>query len=304
MNIYYNGVDIGESISLNYCVHEMYAEKQADGLVLRCNDTKGVWSEWEPAEGDEIQVKEGYGDTGTMYVHQMTPENGFFTIRALSIPLSAKTKNSNSWEGIRLLQLGEQIAEAHGLAFDTYGVTDQVYPYIAQDNEGDLTFLSRLAMLEGCQMIVYDGCLIIYDEAELETVPPTGELEIGDNGVFAYYDHRSECFGSCVVASGGCSGSFDAPENYNNVLRPSGIRATSDGEADRFARGLLRNANKYAFTGRFTKALQTEFAAASLFDLRTPKASMWNGSVFVYKVRHDYARNASTIYFRKLLEDY
>lgn len=304
MNIYYNGVDIYGSISLNYAVHEMYAEKQADGLVLRFNDPNGVWSEWEPAEGDEIQVKEGYADTGIMYVHRMTPENGFFTVRALSIPLSANNKNSNSWEGVRLLQLGEQIADAHGLAFDSYGVTDQVYSYIAQDNETDLAFFSRLAMLEGCQMLVYDGRLILYDEAELEAVPPTGELEVGENGVFAYYDNRSRCYGSCEVASGGCSGSFDAPEGYNNTLRPAGIRATSDGEAERFARGLLRNANKYAHTGRFTKALQTEFAAASLFDLSTPKASMWNGPVFVYKVRHDYVRNASTIYFRKLLEDY
>ena len=304
MNIYYNGVDIYGDISLNYCVHEMFAEKQADGVVLRFNDPNGVWSEWEPAEGDEIQVKEGYADTGIMYVHRMTPENGFFTVRALSIPLSAKNKNSNSWEGVRLLQLGEQIADEHGLAFDSYGVTDQVYPYIAQDNETDLAFYSHLAMLEGCQMIVYDGRLILYDEAELEAVPPTGELEVGENGVFAYYDNRSRCYGSCEVASGGVSGSFDAPEGYNNTLRPDGIRATSDGEAERFARGLLRNANKYAHTGRFTKALQTEFAAASLFDLATPKASMWDGPVFVYKVRHDYVRNASTIYFRKLLEDY
>jgi len=304
VNIYYNGVDIYGDISLNYCVHEMYAEKQADGVVLRFNDPKGLWSEWSPAEGDEIQVKEGYADSGIMYVHRMTPENGFFTVRALSMPLSAKTKNSNSWEGVRLLQLGEQIAEAHGLAFDSYGVTDQVYSYIAQDSEGDLAFLSRLAMLEGCQMIVYDGRLILYDEAKLEAIPPTGELEVGENGIFAYFDNRAQCFGSCEVTSGGYSGSFDAPEGYNNVLRPDGIRATSDGEAERFAHGLLRNANKYAHTGRFTKALQTEFAAASLFDLSTPKASMWNGPVFVYKVRHDYVRNASTIYFRKLLEDY
>lgn len=303
MNIYYNGVDIYEDISLNYAVHEMFAEKQADSLVLRFNDPKGNWSEWEPAEGDEIQLKEGYADTGTMYVHRMTPENGFFTVRALSIPLSAKNKNSNSWEGVRLLQLGEQIAEAHGLAFDTYYVTDQVYPYIAQDDETDLGFLSRLATLEGCQLIVYDGRLILYDEAELEAIPPTGELEIGENGVFAYYDNRSKCYGSCEVASGSCSGSADADGDYDNVLRPAGIRATTDGEADRFAAGLLRNANKYAFTGRFTKALQTEFAAASLVELVTPKASMWNGPVFVYKVRHDYVRNASTIYFRKLQEE-
>ena len=35
MNIYYNGVDIYRDISLNSCVHEMFAEKQADGVVLR-----------------------------------------------------------------------------------------------------------------------------------------------------------------------------------------------------------------------------------------------------------------------------
>lgn len=302
MNIYYNGVDIYGDISLNYAVHEMFAEKQADSLVLRFNDSNGVWSEWEPAEGDEIQLKEGYADTGIMYVHRMTPENGFFTVRALSIPLSAKTKNSNSWEGVRLLQLGEQIAEAHGLGFSAYGVTDQVYPYIAQDNEGDLAFLSRLAMLEGCQLIVYDGSLILYDEAALEAVPPTGELEVGENGVFAYYNNRSKCYGSCEVASGSYSGSADAEDDFDNVLRPAGIRATSDGEAERFAAGLLRNANKYAYTGRFTKALQTELAAASIFELSTPKASMCNGTVFAYEVRHDYVRNASTIYFRKLLE--
>lgn len=304
MNIYYNGVDIYRDISLNYCVHEMFAEKQADGVVLRFNDPKGVWSAWQPSEGDEIQVKEGYADTGIMYVHRMTPENGFFTIRALSIPLSATTKKSNSWEGVRLLQLGSKIAENHLLAFDSYGVTDQVYPYMVQDNEGDFAFLSRLALLEGCQMLVYDGRLILYNEAALEAIPPKGELQVGENGVFAYFDNRSKCFGSCEVASGSCFGSCTAPEGYKNTLRPSGIRATSDGEAERFARGLLRNANKYAYTGRFTKALHTEYAAASLLDLTTQKASMWNGPVFVYKVRHDYVRNASTIYFRKLLEDY
>ena len=34
MNIYYNGVDIYGDISLNYAVHEMFAEKQADSLVF------------------------------------------------------------------------------------------------------------------------------------------------------------------------------------------------------------------------------------------------------------------------------
>lgn len=28
MNLYYNGVDIYGDVSVNYCVHEMFAEKQ------------------------------------------------------------------------------------------------------------------------------------------------------------------------------------------------------------------------------------------------------------------------------------
>jgi len=64
VNLYYNGVDIYGDVSVNYCVHEMFAEKQADTLVIRFNDTKGTWSKWQPAEGDTVQFKEGASDTG------------------------------------------------------------------------------------------------------------------------------------------------------------------------------------------------------------------------------------------------
>ena len=108
MNLYYNGVDIYGDVSVNYCVHEMFAEKQADTLVIRFNDTKGTWSKWQPAEGDTVQFKEGASDTGKMFVHSMKPENGLFTIRAMSMPKSGKTKKSKSWEGVRFLQLATE----------------------------------------------------------------------------------------------------------------------------------------------------------------------------------------------------
>lgn len=126
MNLYYNGVDIYGDVSVNYCVHEMFAEKQADTLVIRFNDTKGTWSKWQPAEGDTVQFKEGASDTGKMFVHSMKPENGLFTIRAMSMPKSGKTKKSKSWEGVRFLQLANEFAGNHGLTFQNYGCTDQV----------------------------------------------------------------------------------------------------------------------------------------------------------------------------------
>ena len=305
MNLYYNGVDIYGDVSVNYCVHEMFAEKQADSLVLRFNDTKGVWSKWNPAEGDEIRFKEGASDTGKMFIHSMKPENGLYTIRALSMPVTGKTKKSKSWEGVRFLQIANEIAAAHGLTFENYGCADQVYPYLSQDNETDFALFSRLCTLEGCQMLIYDGKLLAYNEAYIEAQTVAGSLEVDENGNFAYRDNRAACYGSCEVNSGSFSGSFKAPGATGSaILRPDNIKATSNSEAARFAKGLLRNANKYGHTGQFSKSLLTGYAAASLLTLKTPKASAWDGPVFVYKVRHDFVGNKSTLYFRDLLEGY
>lgn len=306
MKLYYNGTDIYNDVSVNYCVHEMFAEKQADTLVIRFNDTKGVWSKWNPAAGDTLRFTEGASNTGKMFIHSMKPENGLFTIRAMSMPKSGTTKQSKSWEGVRFLQLGNEIAKKHGLTFQNYGCKDQVYPYLKQENETDFALFSRLCTLEGCQMLIYDGKLLAYNEQYIESQTPAGTLEVDENGNFAYEDNRARCFGSCEISSGSFSGKFKAPgATYTAVLRPDkAIPVTSNAEAARFAKGLLRNANKYGHTGRFSKALLTGYAAASLLKLKTEKASAWNGTVFVYKVRHDYVANKSTLYFRDVLEGY
>lgn len=306
MKLFYNGADIYNDVSVNYCVHEMFAEKHADTLVIRFNDTKGVWSKWNPAAGDTIRWQEGASDTGKMFVHSMKPENGLFTIRAMSMPKSGTTKRSKSWEGVRFLQLGNEIAANHGLVFQNYGCTDQMYPYIKQDNETDFAFFSRLCMLEGCAMLIYDGRLIAYNEQHIEKQAPAGTLHVDINGKFDYDDNRAACYGSCEVASGIYSGKFNAPGAVNTtVLRPEKkIPVTSNAEAARFAKGLLRNANKYGRKGQFAKELHLGYAAASLFKLTTTKASAWDGTVFVYKVRHDYVKNKSILYFRDILEGY
>lgn len=306
MNLYYNGTDIYADVSVNYCVHEMYAEKQADTLVIRFNDTKGTWSKWNPAAGDTLRFTEGASDTGKMFIHSMKPENGLFTIRAMSMPKSGMTKKSKSWEGVRFLQLANEIAANHGLTFQNYGCEDQVYPYLKQENETDFALFSRLCTLEGCQMLIYDGKLLAYNEQYIESQTPAGTLEVDENGNFTYEDNRAACYGSCEISSGSYSGKFEAPGAANTaVLRPNTpIAVTSNAEAARFAKGLLRNANKYGHTGQFSKALLTGYAAASLLKLTTKKASAWDGVVFVYKVRHDFVGNKSTLYFREPLEGY
>ena len=222
------------------------------------------------------------------------------------MPKSGATKKSKSWEGVRFLQLANEIADNHGLTFQNYGCSDNLYAYIKQENETDFAFFSRLCTLEGCQMLIYDGKLLAYNEQYIEGQTPAGTLEVDENGCFTYEDNRAACYGSCEIASGSYSGTFKAPDAKNSaVLRPSKtIPVTSNAEAARFAKGLLRNANKYGHTGQFSKALLTGYAAASLVQLKTKKASAWDGTVFVYKVRHDFVANKSTLYFREPLEGY
>ena len=306
MKLYYNETDIYNDVAVNYCVHEMHAEKQADTLVLRFNDPKGLWSKWNPAAGDVVRFTEGASNTGKMFIHSMKPENGLFTVRAMSMPQSGATRQSKSWAGVRFLQLGNEIAASHGLTFQNYGCADQVYRQLMQENETDFALFSRLCTLEGCQMLIYDGKLLAYNEQYIESQNPAGTLEVEENGVFTYQDNRAVCYGSCEVSSGSYTGKFNAPNVKNTaVLRPDkAIPVTSNSEAARFAKGLLRNANKYGHTGQFSKELLTGYAAASLLKLKTKKASAWDGTVFVYKVRHDFVGNKSTLYFRDLLEGY
>lgn len=305
MNFFYNGKDIYDDVSVNYCVHEMYAEKQADTLVIRFNDTKGAWSKWQPAAGDTVRFKEDASDTGKMFIHSMKSENGLFTIRAVSMPKTGKTRKSKSWEGVRFLQLGNEFASNHGLDFKTYGCEDQLYPYIQQENESDFALFSHLCMLEGCQMLIFDGTLLVYNEQYLEKQAPAGTLKIDEGGVFQYTDARESMYGSCEIASGSFFGKFVADSSNSAILRPEvTIKATSNAEAARFAKGLLRNTNKYSRTGQFSKTLMTGYAAASLVTVSTAKAGMWDGTVFVYKVRHDFVGSKSTVYFRNLLEGY
>ena len=207
---------------------------------------------------------------------------------------------------MRFLQLANEIAGNHGLTFQNYGCEDNLYPYMTQANETDFAFFSRLCTLEGCQMLIYDGKLLAYNEQYIEGRPPAGKLEVDEGGVFSYQDNRGACYGSCEVSSGSFSGTFKAPGVKNTaVLRPEkALPVTSNAEAARFAKGLLRNANKYGHTGQFSKSLLTGYAAASLLTLKTKKASAWDGTVFVYKARHDFVGNKSTLYFRDLLEGY
>lgn len=306
MKLYYEGVDITSKISINRCEHETYAEKKSDQLLLRFNDAAGLWNSWKPVRGEKVRLVDGADDTGVMYVTSIQPENGLYTLRAMSMPLSGENVNSRSWEDVRLLQIGQDIASKHGLKFKVYNVTDRMYSYIKQERLTDFEFFHRRCQLEGCAMLIYDETLIVYDESQMEASAAAATIKIGADGCFTYFDDSAQSYGTVEIVSGNFRGTFsDVNANTGRILRPkSAIDCTSNTEAARFARGLLRAANKNARTGHFRRCLTRGIAAASVINIEAEKASSWNGKIFVTRTRHDFLTGETKVFFRKPLEGY
>ena len=306
MKVIYEGVDIYPEISVHRCFHDMYAEKQSDELLLKLNDTRQLWDAWNPKKGDTIAIEDGAAKTGKMFIESVVPESGMITLRAYSMPQSVKDKRSKSWEKVKFLQLAQEIADRHGLTLDTYGITDQTYDYVEQNNLPDFAFFQNRCTLEGAAFLVYDGKLVVYDEANMEGQAPADTITITPASDFEYRDEGVSAWASSEVVNGKLTGTFAAPAGGDKLLRKViPVPMSNQAEADRFAKGILRDANKNATVATlWTGSLMRNYAPGSVVTLLTEGVKSWDGPAFISRIRHDYVKTRSKLYLRKPLEGY
>ena len=303
MQIIYQGKDIYPDISVQSCEHDMYAESQADSLILRFNDTSHQWDGWSVEQESTIEVIEGAARTGKMFIYDVTPQNGVYTLKAFSIPPTSKNRTSKSWEKVYFRQLCKEIAQRHGLDYEEHGVTDQIYNYVVQNNLPDFVFLEQRCKLEGCSFLVFDGKLVIYNEAELEKTSPQMLLELNTDAEFNYSDNTAKSYKAAEIVNGSRVGKYSASTEsgsrilHKNITIPMG----TDEEANRFAKNLLRLENKNQRTGTITWDIQRELAPGSVLQLKTHGVKTWDGSALIYRLRHDYVAEKSKIFIRKPL---
>lgn len=305
MKVIYEGVDIYPEISVNYCVHEMYAEGQADSVEIRLNDTRFLWDGWDPKEGETLTVSKEAATTGTMWITSAKPENGLFTLRASSVPKAAiHTRVDKAWENVHLSQIASDIAGKYGLSFEEYGVEDVFYPYLRQQNTSDLVFLREQGIFESCSVLVFDQKLVLFNEPFLEKEAPKGSLKIEAKRDFEYTDDSGKNYQICKVQSGVYKGEFwDQTVQEERTLYPKrNIYVTSNGEATRYAKGILRFANKKNRYGILYQPFLPDYSAGSTVHLETTGYLSWDGSVFITRLRHDYVEKTSKVFFRRLLE--
>lgn len=303
IKVMYKGKDITEDVSINRCYHDMYAEGQADTLHVRFNDDEHVWDDWAPQTNDEIAVEYGAIKTGKMFIQTTRPTNGLYEVIATSVPASYRDKKSKAWQKIKFKDMGKEIAGNHGLGFKNYGVENVLYDYILQKNENDFVFLQKRCILEGCAFLVYDGTLVLYSQSYMEKQTASESLYIGEDSDYRYSDRSGELYGECKIEQGKYQGSFKAQNGAERIFIPQAdFSVGNNTEAARYARNLLRAANKDAYTGYLYSHILTGYAAASMAKLENERAPSWDGDVFLTHIRNDYGRGLSKIFFRRPIE--
>lgn len=303
MNIFYEGKDIYPSVSVNQCVYDSYGEQQGDTLRIVFNDTGDMWDAWKPAKGDKISVVLGSCDTGDMNIISIRPENGLMCLRASSIPGTHNNKSNKSWQQVHFKQLCQEIALRQKLVCEFYGVEDHVYEYVNQQNKEDFMFLEERCVLEGCAFLVYNGRLIVYSEEHIENAGTNNILQIGNDVRMEYRDNSSDVYGVCQVKNGSLIGMHSSGVTDKVLEKVLSIKISSQSEANRFAKNLMRFANKKMTEGIcYSNTFMPGYAAGTLVNLETAGVSSWNVPVVMTHVRHDLVKATTKLWFRKILE--
>lgn len=304
LSVKYQGVEIYDKVSMARCWHDMHAWGALDELVITFGDTQNLWDGWDPKDDDIIEVSDGAARTGKMYVRDVKPQSSAMDIRAYPVPHSMREAKCRSWESIRLLQLVAQIAQEAGMGYEAYGLDNSLYAYVEQRNESNLEFLSKRLTYEGGSLIAFDGKLIAYSGRWAESQSPVKRLEITPGKDYEMDDNTARAYGSCLVTDGRTEATFTAGAG-RQLKKVLDDRITDGAEAQRFARGLLRAANREAARICLrTDTLLREWAAGSVLEIAAPAAESWNGAAFVSRLRHDYFDCKSKIWMTKKLGGY
>ena len=298
----YQGKDIYPDIAVARCWVDGHAWGRLDRLTVDFGDVRNLWDTWHPVEGDEIAVEDGAARSGKMIVDSVVPMSSRYTVTAHPAPLEARqVRRCKSWERVKLSQLLSEVASRYGWTVERYGVEDHEYAYVEQDNETDLQFIDRRLTYEGASLVIYDGKLVAWSGQWLESQEPTGEIAVRPGVDYTFRDERVRAYGSCTVTDGKTSATYEAGEG-RRLLKVVREHMSSIGEAERFARGILRNANRESVTMTIrTDSMLREYAAGSLVTLYAQSAASWDGPALVSSIRHDYWDNKCKIWLTKPL---
>lgn len=296
-----NGEDVSEKIKLSKCLLYDRFGSILDSISI------GLPSELKDIEffrDDEIEITAGSYKSGLMYIDGCSLLNGKRSVEAISSKPSIKERKSAIYRYIRLLQLAGDIANEKGLTLKTYGVTDYTYDVISRVKETDLEFLNRICQREGYSVKCDNGNLIIFSEHDIENNSSVLELKESEidpnysfiratNGLSAltvrYFDFKNKTYIQHTATDKDINGGTKILTEYVKDVN----------EAQRFATGYLRQANKEYLKANLSMSIRTDISAGTVLNLKN--FNEYSGKYVVYNAVHDVMNDKTYLDIRGIL---
>lgn len=300
--ILHNRKNIVDSIKVSRCSSvDRYGGMLDDLTIVFATEEHKI----EFHENDEFEIKTVGGfSTGIMYFDSCVSNDGVFTLRALSCKHNNKKCKSRIWHKVKRSKIINDIAGNTGLTPLLYGVKDYTYNSVSQINETDLQLLARLSKREGDSIKCDNGNLIIFNEHYLEsnsTPIAISKDSVNTNYVFnrstnglssmtvRYFNPATMQNISYTAKDGNISGGDSSKIEFLSNIN----------EAQRFAKGYLRDANKYHLTGILEMPFNGNISAGTVADLTGFEE--FDGRYVIYEAKHEYVLEKTVIKVRKIL---
>ncbi|RCX20876.1 hypothetical protein DFR58_10178 [Anaerobacterium chartisolvens] len=307
MRVIYEGRDITGAVQIRKADITDNAGGIADSLELKLADTEGLWSKWKPQKGNKIEVIEKGFSSGQMFIDYIQQDRGGMRMKALPIPLNAKSSNTKAWESVRFLELASEISGKYGFELEVYGLENWLYERVDQIDRTDFEFLAWRCVLEGYALKLCGQKVVIYSQKQYEAKEPTRTVNLEKfDGDFDFSSVSIGLYSSCNITYAAQTGPISytfkpSAASVGSVLKPK-MYVNNQAEAERFAKNLLRAENKKEHTGRIQMELDTGLAAGC--NINIAGIGLADGKYFVEQATHMLASEKTILKLRRPLEGY
>lgn len=290
--IFYEETDISGDVELSDLNVTDSCGEQADGIDAFFANSENQWSEWKPKKQDALNIiHDGYR-SGSMWIDRIRQETGTLRLGAVSVPPGGKTKRTRAWEKVSLITIASQLAAAYGLKAKFLSVPNHVYSRVDQMGRGDFGFLRNRASLEGCSLKIQDDTLYLFSDVWLESQSTVKTIDAADfleNPQFS--DSTGGTYSCCSVSWGSVEATYSDPEGVGPELSITDYPVSSIGEALRFAKNSLRNANKKGVEGNISVPLDTTISAGNVLGISGTGLS--DGKYLIDVAQHNFSEQIS-----------
>ena len=232
------------------------------------------------------------------------------TLKLNSVPNSAKVRGEpkyRAWEQVTLKKIAQDIAYGAGLQL-YYEVEEIEFVRAEQSGESDLAFLNRLCRDNGLGLKVANKRIIIFDAAKFESKAPVDTIALDSSKlknfnsnakITAIYGDAEVNYTPSAVSDWLFSffgdndfiktlTGLDIGLNLNNGADSMTLKifenVNSDAEAERLAKGRLRDKNKNEWTLNLT--LTGDFSYAAGQTLALENFGYLNGKYMIKTATH------------------